>query len=107
LTRKQYRIRAEARRDLDGHIDFLLVEAGEATAARFIAAARQSFGAIAESPGMGVALESSNLRLIGMRKWRIRGFPKYLIFYQASADAIRIVRVLHAAQDWWALLDVN
>jgi toxin ParE1/3/4 len=107
LSRNQYRIRAEARRDLDGHIDYLLAEAGEATAARFIASARQSFSAIAQTPGMGMAFDTNNPQLAGIRKWRVKGFPKFLIFYQTSPDAIRVVRVLHSAQDWWALLDIN
>ena len=107
MSQPQYRIRAAARRDLEAHIDYLLAEAGEATASRFIAATRQSFGAIARSPAIGMAVRSSNLRLAELRKWRVKGFPKILIFYQTSPQAVRIVRVLHAAQDWWALLDVN
>lgn len=92
---------------MNAHTDYLLDEAGEAVAARFVASARQSFGAIARSTGMGMALRSHNPQLAGIRKWRVKGFPKYLIFYQASPGAIRIVRVLHAAQDWWALLDID
>lgn len=107
LSRTQFRIRTAARRDLDAYVDYLLAAAGAGSASRFTAAARSSFAALAESPHMGMAVESGNPRLAGLRKWRVKGFPKLLIFYQPAADSIRIVRVVHAAADWWALLDVN
>jgi hypothetical protein len=36
----------------------------------------------------------------------VKDFPKFLIFYLPHSRGITIVRVLHASQDWWALLDV-
>jgi len=42
-----------------------------------------------------------------MRKWRVKGFESFLIFYMTRQDGISIVRVLHAAQDWWRLLDIE
>lgn len=39
-----------------------------------------------------------------MRKWRVDGFENVLIFYQPRPDGVAIVRVLHAARDWWGLL---
>jgi toxin ParE1/3/4 len=107
LSGPQVRIRADARRDLDRHSDYLLAEAGAAAADRFVSAARQSFDAIAENPGIGPPLTSANPRLAGMRKWRVKGFPRILIFYVPARHGVRIVRVLHAAQDWWALVDVE
>ncbi len=46
------------------------------------------------------------LELAGLRKWRVRDFPKFLIFYQTRPDGVSIVRVLHASQDWWKLLGI-
>jgi len=34
-------------------------------------------------------------------------FDKYLIFYLPRPDGVSLVRVLHAAQDWWDLLGVE
>ena len=45
-------------------------------------------------------------RLAGLRKWRVDGFEKFLIFYLPRQGGISIVRVLHAAQDWWGLLGI-
>ena len=35
-----------------------------------------------------------------LRMWRIRGFEKYLIFYEPLAGGVEIMRVIHAAQDY-------
>ena len=35
----------------------------------------------------------------GMRRLRIVGFPKHLIFYQVEAEKLLIIRVLHGARD--------
>ena len=42
--------------------------------------------------------------LAGIRKWRIKDFENHLIFYIPQPDGVTIVRVLHAARDWWSLL---
>jgi toxin ParE1/3/4 len=41
-----------------------------------------------------------------MRKWQVKGFEKFLIFYLPHSKGVSIVRVLHAAQDWWSLLGI-
>lgn len=55
---------------------------------------------------MGTALPLRDPRLAGLRKWRINGFEKFLIFYLPRPGGVSIVRVLHAAQDWWNLLGI-
>lgn len=40
----------------------------------------------------------------GMRRWRVPDFQNFLVFYLPRADGICVVRVLHAARDWWSLL---
>jgi len=55
---------------------------------------------------MGVPLTLRSPRLAGLRKWQVSGFEKILIFYLPSAGGVSIVRVLHAAQDWWSLLEI-
>jgi toxin ParE1/3/4 len=36
----------------------------------------------------------------------INGFETFPIFYVPREDGVSIVRVLHAAQDWWSLLGI-
>ena len=42
-----------------------------------------------------------------MRKWRIRDFDNFLIFYEPRPDGVSVVRVLRASQDWWQLFGLG
>jgi toxin ParE1/3/4 len=99
--------RATARRDLIEHFVHLAEAADEETADRFLASARATFEDLAEQPRIGAPLHLSNPALENMRKWRISGFENYLVFYLPRADGVSIVRVLHAARDWWSLFGVE
>ncbi len=96
--------RAAARRDLIEHFVYLAENAGIDTAERFLANAEASFSDLARQPMIGAPLTLSHPGLAGMRKWRIKDFDNHLIFYQPRPDGVSIVRVLHAARDWWSLL---
>jgi toxin ParE1/3/4 len=103
----QYRLRPAAGRDLNQHADYLLAEAGPETALNFVDCARSSFDRLAGSSGMGSPVRSANPALAGLRKWRIDGFPKVLIFYATRDRGIDILRLLHASSDWEALFDAD
>jgi toxin ParE1/3/4 len=66
-----------------------------------------SFRDLVNRPAMATLLRTRTLKLAGVRKWRVRGFESFLIFYVTRQGGISIVRVLHAAQDWWRLLDIE
>ena len=76
------------------------------TAERFLVNAYKSCSDLSQHPGMGTALPLRSPRLAGLRKWRVSDFEKFLIFYLPIAGGVSIVRVLHAAQDWWNLLGI-
>lgn len=76
-------------------------------AERFLLAVDAEFAALAATPGMGGAVEARHPRLADLRKWRVGGFPNILIFYQRRRNGISIIRVIHAARDWWALVGVE
>jgi toxin ParE1/3/4 len=99
-------IRAAARADLADHYRWLATEAGIDTAERFLAAADREFAKLAGRPGLGVRLRLSNRHLARLRKWRVDGFENVLIFYERRAAGVSIVRVIHAARDWWRLVGV-
>ncbi len=99
--------RAAARRDLAEHYVYLAENAGEPIADRFFACAEASFAALSEHPEMGTALTLRRPELAELRKWRIREFENYLIFYVPRTNGVSIVRVLYATQDWWQLFGVN
>jgi toxin ParE1/3/4 len=98
--------RASALRDLVEDYVYLAEQAGIDTAERFLSSAEESFTDLAVHPRMGSALSLHNPKLAGLRKWRVNGFEKFLIFYLPRANGVSIVRVLHAAQDWWSLLGI-
>ena len=40
-----------------------------------------------------------------LRRWPVKGFENWLIFYQARRDGVEIVHVMHGARDIESLLD--
>lgn len=103
MTTRVATVGPAARRDLDD----LRKEAGAETASRFAQAAIRTFGKLANKPNLGPSVPTINRDLAGTRKWRIGGFPEYLIFYRPSINGVEIVRVLHAGAGWRSLLDAD
>ena len=97
---------ASAKRDLVEDYVYLAEHAGIETDERFLSFADDSFNDLSRHPEMGVAVSLRDPRLAGLRRWRINGFETFLIFYVPREDGVLIVRVLHAAQDWWSLLGI-
>jgi toxin ParE1/3/4 len=85
---------------------YLAENANVETAERFLLQADASFADLACHPEIGAALTLGRPELAGMRKWQVKGFEKFLIFYLPHSRSVSIVRVLHAAQDWWSLLGI-
>lgn len=86
---------------------YLVENASENVAERFLANAEASFADLSEHPLMGSLLTLRRPELQGMRKWQVRDFNNILIFYLPRHDGVSVVRVLHATQDWWQLLGIN
>jgi len=99
--------RASARRDLVEHFVYLAENAGLDTAERFLANAEVSFNVLAGKPMIGAPLTLENPLLADLRKWAVKDFENYLIFYLPCPDGVSIVRVLHGARDWWGLLGIE
>jgi toxin ParE1/3/4 len=96
--------RAAAQRDLIEHFVYLSEISNESTADRFLESAQETFSQLAHAPLMGSPVPLKARELAELRKWRVRDFEKFLIFYQPRPDGVSIIRVLHAAQDWWKSL---
>jgi toxin ParE1/3/4 len=99
--------RPATRRDLVEHYVYLAENAGEKAADRFITQAGQTFETLALHPEMGATLTLRHPQLEGLRKWRIKDFENFLIFYRPRPDGVSIVRVLYSAQDWWSRLGID
>ena len=98
------RQREAARRDLVEHFVYLAENASLDTAERFLSLAEATFEDLARQPGIGAPLNLKQPDLANIRKWRVKDFDNHLVFYEPRPDGVSIVRVLHAASDWWQLL---
>lgn len=92
--------RPAARRDLVGHYVYLAENGREDAANRFMSNAEASFDDLAQHRAMGSPMTLRRPELAELRKWRVKEFEDFLIFYLPRRDGVCIVRVLHATQDW-------
>lgn len=95
---------ASAKRDLFDHFVYLAEAASLETADRFLSSAESTFNDLAVYPELGPQVAVLHPDLVGIRKWRVKDFENFLVFYRAESDGITIVRVLHGSRDWWSLL---
>ena len=86
------------------HFVYLVENAGLEVAERFMSNAEASFTELARQPKIGAPLKLKHPDLAGICKWRVKDFDNHLVFYEPRPDGVCIVRVLHAASDWWSLL---
>lgn len=107
MTAPVVRVALAARLDLDAYAKWLGTEVDVDVARRFARLAAETFAKLAAAPGLGspVNLDGDDVRRV--RKWRVQGFPKLLVFYTETLDGVRIARVIHAAQDWATMLDMS
>lgn len=97
-------IRPRAWREIRQHLEYLEEQAGLEVAERFLESVMQSAEDLARMPKMAplCGFRRRALRLI--RRWPIKGFENWLIFYQARRDGAEIVHVIHGARDIEELL---
>lgn len=72
---------------------------------KFLTAVEDCFSDLSRSPELGFTREFQSSRLNGIRRWRIRGFENYLVFYRVLSQHIEIVRIMHGARDIEATFD--
>jgi toxin ParE1/3/4 len=68
-------------------------------ALRFLANARSTIDGLIENPHIGPRFRGVSDRLVEVRYIPVKGFERHLVFYQATKDQVRILRVLHGARD--------
>lgn len=95
--------RARAIEDLSQQVEFYKREISPEAGRRLYKAAVQTFSFLAEQPGMGSPIPCALIS--DLRRWRIEGFEKILIFYRHDAHNLYLIRILHGARDLDHLLD--
>ncbi|OYD91198.1 plasmid stabilization system protein [Nostoc sp. 'Peltigera membranacea cyanobiont' 210A] len=101
---KRIVITPKASLDIDEYFAYIAQENPD-TALLFFDSIRETFAQLARMPGMGSPYPLDNLRLQGLRKWAVKGFKKYLIFYFERDESIEVVRILYAGQDIEKILE--
>lgn len=101
------RKRARAQRDFVEYYMRIAEDGGADLADRFFARCEESFNDLARHPDMGTVLVSRNPRMKGLRRWRVRDFENFLIFYLVRGRSVSIVRVLRGSQDWRSMFEVE
>jgi toxin ParE1/3/4 len=103
VTRKPVIRRQRARRDVEDAADYYYENGGEVLELQFIDAVEETFGLVAEMPGIGSPRYAEILQRSGLRCLRVKRFP-YLVFYIEHPDRIDMLRILHQCRDIPAIL---
>jgi toxin ParE1/3/4 len=101
---KKIVITPKANQDLDDCFAYISQDNPE-IALQFFDATRITIAQIARMPGMGSIFATNNNRLQNLRKWSVKDFRKYLIFYIERDEIVEIVRILYATRDINSILD--
>lgn len=94
----------QANIDIDNLFNYIAQNNTDA-ALKFFDAARNTIAKLAKNPGLGSLYSINNPRLQGLRKWGIKGFEKYLIFYLESEELLTVIRIIYASQDIPTILE--
>jgi toxin ParE1/3/4 len=85
-------------------MDYLEEEAGLETAELFLDQLIASFEALSLRPRMGALCGFHKSRTRRLRRWRVKNFENWLIFYQAKRNGVEIIHIMHGARDIESLL---
>jgi len=92
--------RAEARRDFIRHFTFFVREADLATTLRFRSELEGALDLLAGMPTAGVVKPCKSPKLANVRMWKLERFDEIVLLYQPCNEGIRLLRIIHAKQDW-------
>ena len=98
-------VRARARRDILSSAAYLEEHGGAETAQRFLDATQSTFDALAKMPKLGVLCAFRSPALRRIRRWPVKGFENWLIFYLPQRNGVEIVHLIHGTRDIESLLD--
>ena len=91
--------RPRARLDLLEQFVYFVEQGNGELAERYFAAVDATSALLVTQPRSGTPYDSGIARLQGRRRFPVRGFARYLLFYVPRPDGIGIIRVLHGARD--------
>jgi toxin ParE1/3/4 len=97
-------IRPGAWREIDRQVEYLQERAGASVAERFLNSLMECCGELAAMPRMGPLCGFKRDATRRLRRWPVKDFDNWLIFYQTVRGGVEIVHVIHGARDIESLL---
>ena len=97
-------VRPRARRDILSNAEYLEENGGVETAQRFLDATQSTFEALARMPKLGALCAFRKPALRRLRRWPVKGFDNWLVFYRPRRNGVEIVHLIHGARDIESLL---
>jgi toxin ParE1/3/4 len=95
----RFSVRPFAWREINAELDYLEEQAGLETAERFLDNLISSFELLAQTPKMGVRCGFTRPAARKLRRWPVKGFENWLIFYYPKLYGVEVVHVMHGARD--------
>jgi toxin ParE1/3/4 len=99
VTSLQVEYRPAARRDLFQISEYLNHEASLELAERFLMALDHTIQQIAGFPNAGSLFPARRIRALEIRRWPVKEFPRYLIYYTVGTPKVTLLRILHSGRD--------
>ncbi len=81
------------------NISAYIAAENEAAAHNFLNACDETFLFLANNSNIGTIRHFENSLLKNVRMWRVKGFEKYLIFYQPTIEGVTILHIVHGSRD--------
>jgi plasmid stabilization system protein ParE len=88
-----------AKNSLKEHALYFEENVSLAIAERYLDAVEETLEFIQKQFEIGSPCEFSNTRLKNMRRWPVRDFENYLLFYQETEEGLTLLYVFHGRQD--------
>ena len=83
--------------DVSEEIEKLAKLAGEQTPLRWDEALQRTIKQLLAHPSIG--RKRADLKPSGIRSWRVKGFPRWLVFYRLEVDRLILLRVRYGTMD--------
>jgi toxin ParE1/3/4 len=87
------------------NLSYYIAQDNEEVAQRFLAACDETFMFLANNKNAGATRAFQDRSLRDVRIWRVKGFEKYLIFYQTLSVGIKVLHVVHSARNYNLLFE--
>jgi toxin ParE1/3/4 len=99
VTLLQVEYRPAARRDLFQISEYLHREVSLQLAERFLSALDHTIQQIGGFPYAGSLFPSGRIRALEIRRWPVKEFPRYILYYAVGSRKVTLLRILHSARD--------